>query len=178
MRKAVLTLILAALLPAGAALAHDHHVKLGSCEVREPLDWGARHDLARARYAMLTEDRAVALVLTGDVVAFQLSDRAFRDLDRDIAREKHDDEDDVIGGAIKSAILGGVRALLDHSLECPVEDLRDVRYRDGRLILITQDGDRIFEDLSINDNEVLESFSEHDAQVFAREFRRAKERSR
>ena len=178
MRTAVITLMLAALLPAGAALAHDHHVNIGSCEVREPLEWGARHDLARARFAMLTEDRAAALVLTRDRVAIQLSDRALRDLDREISREKDDEDGGVIAGAIKGAILGSVRALLDHSLECPLEDLRDVRYRDGRLILITEDGDRIFEDLNINDHEVLEGFSEHDALAFVREFRRAKERSR
>ena len=178
MRKAVLALLLAALLPAGAASAHDHHVTIGSCEVREPLDWGARHDQRRARFAMLTEDRAAALVLTRDRVAIQLSDRALRDLDREISREKDDEDGGVIAGAIKGAILGSVRALLDHSLECPLEDLRDVRYRDGRLILITEDGDRIFEDLNINDHEVLEGFSEHDALAFVREFRRAKERSR
>ena len=178
MRTAVITLMLAALLPAGAAFAHDHHVNIGSCEVREPLEWGARHDLARARFAMLTEDRAAALVLTRDRVAIQLSDRALRDLDREISREKDDEDGGVIAGAIKGAILGSVRALLDHSLECPLEDLRDVRYRDGRLILITEDGDRIFEDLNINDHEVLEGFSEHDALAFVREFRRAKERSR
>jgi hypothetical protein len=179
MRTTVITLMLAALLPAGAALAHDHHVNIGSCEVREPLEWSARHDLARAQFAMLTEDRAAVLVLTRDRVAVQLSDRALRDLDREIAREKDKDEDGgVIAGAIKGAILGSVRALLDHSLECPVADLRDVRYRDGRLILITEDGDRIFEDLNINDHEVLEGFSEHDALAFVREFHRVKERSR
>jgi hypothetical protein len=97
---------------------------------------------------MLTEDRAAALVLTRDRVAVQLSDRALRDFDREISREKDDEDGGVIADAIKGAILGSVRALLDHSLECPVEDLRDVRYRDGRLILITEDGDRIFEDLT------------------------------
>ena len=178
MRTVVISLLLAALLPAAAAFAHDHHVNIGSCEVREPIEWGARHDLARARFAMLTEDRAVALVLTRDLVAFQLSDRTLRDFDREIALEKEDDDDGVIGGAIKGAVLGGVRALLDHSLECPIEDLRDVRYRDGRLILITEDGQRIFEDLTINDHEVLGGFAEDDALAFVREFRRAKERSR
>jgi hypothetical protein len=178
MRTAVITLMLAALLPAGAAFAHDHHVNIGSCEVREPLEWGARHDLARARIAILTEDRAATLVLTRDRVAIQLSDQTLRKLDREIAREKDDEDGGVIADAIKGAILGSVRALLDHSLECPVEDLRDVRYRDGRLILITEDGDRIFEDLNINDHEVLEGFSEHDALAFVREFRRVKERSR
>jgi len=178
MRTAVITLMLAMLLPAGAAFAHDHHVNIGSCEVREPLEWGARHDLARARIAILTEDRAATLVLTRDRVAIQLSDQTLRKLDREIAREKDDEDGGVIADAIKGAILGSVRALLDHSLECPVEDLRDVRYRDGRLILITEDGDRIFEDLNINDHEVLEGFSEHDALAFVREFRRVKERSR
>lgn len=178
MRTTVITLMLAALLPAGAALAHDHHLNIGSCEVREPLEWGARHDLARARIVILTEDRAAALVLTCDRVAIQLSDQTLRKLDREIAREKDDEDGGVIADAIKGAILGSVRALLDHSLECPVEDLRDMRYRDGRLILITEDGDRIFEDLNINDHEVLEGFSEHDALAFVREFRRAKERSR
>jgi len=177
MRRALPILLLMMLLSAGAAFAHDHHVNVGSCEVREPLEWGARHDLARARFAMLTEDRAVALVLTRDLVAIQLSDRAFHKLDREIEREK-DEDGGVIADAIKGAILGSVRALLDHSLECPIADLRDVRYRDGRLILITEDGDRIFEDLNINDHEVLEGFSEHDALAFVREFRRAKERSR
>jgi hypothetical protein len=178
MRTVVIGLLLAALLPAGAAFAHDHHVNIGSCEVGAPVEWGPRHDLARARFAMITEDRAAALVLTRDLVAIQLSDRTLRELDRKIAREKDDEDDGVIADAIKGAILGSVRALLDHSLECPIEDLRDVRYRDGRLILIAEDGGRIFDGLDVNDHEVLAGFAEHDALAFVREFRRAKERSR
>jgi hypothetical protein len=178
MRRAVSILVLAALLSAGAACAHDHHVNIGSCEVRAPIEWGPRHDLARARFAMLTEDRAAALVLAGDVVALQLSDRTFRKIDREIAREKDDDEGGEIVQAIKSAVLGSVRALLDHSLECPVHELSDVRYRDGRLMLIAQDGDHIFEDLNVNDHKVLEGFSEHDALAFVQEFRRVKGGSR
>jgi hypothetical protein len=174
MRRAVPILLLATLLPAGAAFAHDCAVSIGPCEVREPIDWGARHDLARARFAMLTEDRAVALVMTRDLVAVQLSDRTFRKLDRKIAKEK-DEDDGVIADAIKGAILGSVRTLLDHSLECAIADLRDVHYRDGRLILIAEDGDRIFENLNVNDQKVLESFSEHDALAFVRAFRHAKE---
>jgi hypothetical protein len=179
MRTATLTLLLAVLLPAGAALARDHDMSIGSCEVRAPLEWGARHDPARARLAILTEDRATVIVLTRDLVAVQLSDRTLHQLDREIASEKDkDNEDGILAQVIKSAVLGGFRALLDHSLECPIEDLRDVRYRDGRLILITVDGDRIFEDLKINDDEVLEGFSEHDAQDFVQEFHRAKGHSR
>ena len=173
MRTAAVLLLLSALLP-GAAFADHQHLSVGSCDVKEPLGWGARHDLARARFAIVSEDRTSALLLTRDLVAVQLSDRALRDIDRDFAREKDKDEGNVIGDAIKGAVLGTVRALLDHSLECPVADLRDVRYRDGRLILITNHGDRLLEDLTINDQEVLEGFSEHDALAFVREFHRLK----
>jgi hypothetical protein len=179
MRRAVPILLLAALLLAGAASAHERDVTIGSCQVREPLAWGPRHDLGHARFAILTEDHGAALVLTRELVAVQLSDRALRKLDREIAREKNEDEEDgLIAQVIKSAVLGGVRALLDHSLECPIEELRDVRYRDGRLVLITEDGDRIFDGLDINDHEVLAGFSEHDALAFVQEFRRAKQRGR
>ena len=179
MRKAILTLLLVALLPAGAALARDHHVSVGSCEVREPLELGARHDLRRARFSMLTGDHAAALVLTRDVVAVQLSDRTLGKLDREFARERHeDDEDGFLASIIKSAVLGSVRAMLDHSLECPIDKLRDARYRDGRLELITVDGERIFDDLKIDDREALESFSDSDARAFVQEFHRLKGQER
>lgn len=173
MRTVLVTLMLAALLPAGAALAHDHHMSIGSCGVREPLDWGARHDQRRARFAMLTDDRGAEMLITREVVALQLSDRTLRKLNRELARED-DDEDGLLAGIIKSAVLGSVRALLDHSLECPLDRLRDVRYRDGRLELIAVDGRHLLEDLKIDDQEVLESFSSADARAFVFEFRRLK----
>ena len=173
MRTAAILLLLSALL-SGAALAHGQHISLGSCDVKSPLEWGDRHDLARARFAIVSEDRTSALLLTRDLVAVQLSDRALRDVDRDFAREKDKDEDNVIADAIKGAVLGTVRALLDHSLECPIADLHDVRYRDGRLILVAENGDHLLEDLTLNDHEVLEGFSEHDALAFVREFHRLK----
>jgi len=179
MRSALVTLLLAALLPAGAALAHDRHGHVGSvngCDVRPPVEWGERHDLDRARFAALTEDRTAALVLTREVVAIQFSDRTLRKLDRAMAREREDGEDNVLAQAIKGAVLGSVRALLDHSLECPVDALRDARYRAGRLELITADGDRVFEDLEIDDQAVLASFSPADARAFVDEFRRLKGR--
>ncbi len=181
MRTVVLSTILAALVLAGAAFAHEHHEGSGGMHVSgiaPPVTWAGRHDPARARFAILTEDRAAALVLTRDRVAIQLSDRALRELDREIAREQDEDEDNALAGVIKGAVLGGVRALLDHSLECPIDELRDVRCEDGRLVLVTADGHRIFEDIDIHDRAVLEGFSEHDARAFAREFRRAKDHGR
>jgi hypothetical protein len=181
MRRALLVLLLTALVPAGAAVAHERHCRHDGIHighVRSPVDWGPRHDLARARFAILTEKREAALVLTrDDQVAIQLSDRVMRDLDREFEREM-DEDDGFLAEAIKSAVLGSVRGMLNHSLECPIDELRDARYEDGRLVLVTNRGRYVFDDLEIDDRNALECFSEHDARAFVREFRRAKDRLR
>ena len=176
MRRTALFLSLAVLLSAGVALAHGHGrhgMSFGDGEIAPPAAWGPRHDAGRARYVMVSRDGAVELLLTPRRVALQLSDRTMREIDREMDREM-DDEDGVLADAIKSAVLGGVRALLRHSLECPLEELRDARDRDGRLELVTVDGDRVFEDVEVDDRDLLESFRAQDAQAFVEEFHRLK----
>jgi len=180
MRTVAIVLLLAALSPAGVALAHDHHAHgftIGRCEARPPVDWGARQDQSRARFVMLTDDRSAEMLLTRDVVAVQLSDRTLRRIDREFERER-DEEDGALADAIKGAVLGGVRAMLDHSLACPVRELRDVRLRDGRLELIDRDGHRVFDDLEVDDHDLLECFAPEDARAFVEEFRSLKAHER
>ena len=82
----------------------------------------------------------------------------------------------MVGNVIKNVVLSSVRSMLDHCLECPLDDLRDARYRDGRLELITRDGDRLFEKLEVDGEPVLESFAPESARAFVREFHRQKRR--
>jgi len=177
MRHPVAALALLALLSAGPALAHDHgNISIGGFTCDEPMRWSQRHATGEARFAITTEDGKVTLLLTDRVVAFQLSDRVMRKVDRELHRARHEDEDDdgPLGDAIKAAVLSSVRSLLDHSAECPVRELRDVRYVDGRLEFVTRDGDRIFDRFEIDDDDVLESFDPRDAAAFVREFHRLK----
>jgi hypothetical protein len=180
MRRAAFFLLLAVVFPAGVCLAHDHHGHAGrmlGCEVEPPMTWASRHDIGRARYAMPTRDGSVTLLLTRGEVVVQLSDRTMRKIDRELDEERDEDEG-ALADAIKGAVLGGVRSLLDHSLEYPLDELRDVRYREGRLELITEDGDRVFEDIRIDDRDLLESFRPQDARAFVEEFRALKGRER
>jgi hypothetical protein len=147
---------------------------LSCCEA--PARWAARHDSEDARIAITTEDGDVTLLLTRRVVALQLSDRTFHKVNRELRRKKQEEEDNPIAEALKTAVIGSVRALLDHSAECPVRELSDVAYRGGRLIFTTEDGDRIFEDVEVHDSDVMGDFSERDAREFVREFRRLKAR--
>lgn len=172
-----LAVLLLVLFPVGAAVAGNddsdgNHLHTSCCS--PPARWAARHDTRDARIAIKTSDRDAVLLLTDEVVALQLSDRTMREVRRKLRDEEDSDEDNALARAIKVAVMSGVRALLDHSAECPVRELSDVQYRHGRLILISEDGDRIFDDVNVNDHDVLSGFSERDALAFVREFRRLK----
>lgn len=142
----------------------------------EPERWGPRHDPADARLAIHTEDRASTLILTSEVVAVQLSDRAMRELRRK-SKDEEDEDENALSRAIKSAVLSGVRSMLDHSAEVPLRQLQTADYRDGRLIFTTRKGERVLDGIDVNDRDVMESFSERDAKAFVHEFRRMKARS-
>jgi hypothetical protein len=167
-----------ALWPAHAALAHERStVTINSGRSRcceEPARWAERHDAREARFAITTEDGDATLMLTREVVAMQLSDRAFHKIDRKIHETDGDGEDSPLGDAIKRIVLEGVREMLNHSAECRIRDIRDIEYRDDSLVITTEDGQRLFDGVEINDEDTLQSFSERDARAFVREFRRAK----
>ncbi len=175
-------LLVLSLLTAGAAFA-DHRddcpnitIKDGCCD--GPTRWADRWESADARLAITTEDGAVTLLLGDREVAMQLSNRTLHKLDRKIHEKNadNDDEDNPLGQAIKSAILSAVRSMLDHSMDCRLRDVRSAEYRDGRLVLVDNDGDRIFDRVSVDGRQVLENFSPADARAFVAEFDRLKHR--
>jgi hypothetical protein len=181
MKPAVLAFALLALLPAGPMFAHADPgitIKPGfDCD--EPMRWSKRHDTSRAISAITTRNGKVTLVLTRNVVALQLSDRTMRKIDRELHRARNqDDGADAIGEAFKVAALSTVRSLLDHSAECPVDELRDVRYVDGRIQFISRDGDPVFRHVRMDDDDMLEGFDPEDAADFVQEFRRLKSGSK
>src|SRR5207302_1331641 len=138
-------LAILSLLPARAALACRHDPACATLHASwgdPPTRWAPRHDAGEARLAITSEDGNVTLIVTDQVVAVELSDRALHRVQRKLRKVQAADEDNVLATAIRTAVLSGVRALLDHSAECPVRELRDVDYRGGRLWFITGDGER------------------------------------
>lgn len=150
----------------------SHDFSLGDASLEYPARWAPRRDSRLARFTILSRDGKVALLLTPTAVAFQLSDATMRRIDRELRAEEDDTEDNPLGEAIKTAVLAGVRVMLKHSAEVPLRDLRDVDYRDGQLVFITRDGDRVFDHIDMNDEDLTQSFSEREARAFVHEFRR------
>jgi hypothetical protein len=169
--------LLLAILPVESALAggdgvQSPTIRASCCD--PPARWAPRHDAEEARFVIKSREGHSVLLLTDEVVALQLSDRTLRDFRREIRNEQEEEEDNVLSHAIKSAVLSGVRTLFNKSAECPVRHLRDVEYRNERLVVITKDGEHLFENVEVNDEDVLSSFSERDAKAFVREFRKLK----
>ena len=150
----------------------DHNFSLGNASVEAPARWAPRRESRLARFTVLSRDGKVALLLMPTSVAFQLSDGTMRKIENQLRDEADEAEDNPLGDAIKTAVLAGVRVLLKHSAECSLRDLRDVDYRDGELVFISTDGDRVFRGLDMNDDDLTRAFSEREARAFVHEFRR------
>ena len=166
----VVTLL--ALLPA-AAQARDcgsDHTGFTCCSA--PVHWSARHTEPDARLAITTESGQIQLVLTDDAVSMQLSDRVLHKIRRKMRDEQ--DDDNALAQTIRVAVLSSVRAVLDHSAEVSIDDIRDVDYQHGRLRIFARNGERLFENTSVDDRNVMADFSDRDAREFVREFRRLK----
>jgi hypothetical protein len=176
MKTAALALALLALLPPPAAWAHRHHrsccvVCCDGCGAT--VHWAPRCATGRASFAISNERKTVDLLLDRRDVILQLSDRTMHRIEREF-RENRERDEGFLANLIKGAVLDGVQDLLDHSLRCPLDEIRDAQYRDGRLILVTRDRDELFDRLDVDDGDVMASFSEADARAFVAEFRRLK----
>lgn len=122
-----------------------------------------------AEYAMTTREGSVELLVSHDAVLIQFTDHFLDNLADEIRDEdEHYDyeEASVLADVIKSMVTSGVRKLLDHALAIPMYEIRKVYYDDGRLYIIDRDGEEIFEDLEIDDVDVMEDFSRRDARQF------------
>ena len=180
--KAAAALLLLPLLavPARAVEAQDHGTRISvstGADDDSPGRIAPRRHPRDARSAIATRDGKVALLLTHDAVALQLTDRGLRDVGRDMD-EDMDEEEGFLAGIIQAAVRSSVTTMLKRSVEYPVSELRDVEYRGGRLVFTGEDGERVFENVTVNDTDVMESFSDADARAFVREFRRLKAAAR
>lgn len=125
-----------------------------------------------AEYAMTTREGSVDLMLTDNSIVIQFSDRFLTDLDDEIRSEADVDEASVLAEVLTSMISSGVNSLLNHALEIPIREIREVYYKDGKLHIIDYDGEEIFGELEIDDTNIMEDFSRRDARRFVSEAER------
>jgi hypothetical protein len=162
---------------AAAQRTERHGIEIGSLS-EGPARMGPHRDAREARLAITTTNDVVSLLLTRDVVAMQLTERTLRQVTGEMARDAADADDGFVARMIGDVVRSSVSNMLRRSIEYPVSDLRSVEYSGGRLVFTTEEGERIFEDVEVNDTKMAESFSPADARAFVREFQAVKARTR
>ena len=126
-------------------------------------------------YAIVSRDGKARLGLTRDEVYVRMSDELLAEVDREM-EEGAAEAGEGIGGDIARGVIGGVSRALRTSVGVDVEEVEDVQYHHGAIVLVGAED--AFEHLSIGDDPLLESFREEDVRRFAQAFREVKTEAR
>lgn len=112
-----------------------------------------------------TTDHKMTLTLAHDTVSMGLSDSVLADVKQQMAK---DTTEHGIAGAFSGFIKKTVASALHGRVTYPVQDLKDVKYQDGRIVFTyRQPREMKFEDVTIDhDKKALASFAPADAQRF------------
>ena len=157
-----------------AARSEPKKVCLTTKGIDPPARWALRHDAEGARIAIRTEDGNGELLLTREMVAVQLSDRGLARVRRQLHETGELAGDNNPLGWFEAAVLAAVGSFVNHSAECALDDVRDARYVDGRIVLVGSDGRELFGHIDIDDRDLMSSFAPDDARRFVRKFHHLK----
>jgi hypothetical protein len=164
-----------ALLPALLAVAfglptaaHAQQVRVGGGSTSDESRIVPRMTLQQAQHGIVTRDGKVALLLSREGVVLQLTDQGLEQVAAPADRSR---EQGMLAELISSVVHGSVRTLLNRGIEVPYSDLSEARYEDGRLFFVRTNGERVFEDVRVNDTAVMEGFHPRDARAFVARFR-------
>lgn len=125
----------------------------------------ARHTAREARLAVGTRSGAATLLLLNDVVAVQLSDQSMAGV-----KTKSD------ANFLEEWLVAGVRLAVGKSVEYPLAHIRSAEVRGGALVLTSDEGKPVFDDVTINGSNVTHDLTAADAVRFVNAFRALKTR--
>lgn len=138
---------------------------------------GPRLAAQDADFAISTQQNDVSLLLRGDSVFMQLTDAGLEDLQNRARTGKSDEDSSLAVRVMEGALLGSLAVLFDMAVGLHVADVDSAAYEHGGLRLRSADGDELF-DISLNDRDVMEDFSERDARRFIERLESIKQRAR
>lgn len=123
-----------------------------------------RVEIHRSSFHIVNRKEEAALVLRPKgTIVLQLTDAGLKQVKKEIKNEG----EGLLSKMMHSALAGAVSQFLDHGLEYQLSDLKEARVEKGVLVFERKNGERVFDSIEINDEEILASFAPADAQRFA-----------
>jgi hypothetical protein len=120
---------------------------------------------AAADFAITSVDGNRVLMLLPDAIALQLTDAGLTSIANRPAAT--DERKSAVALLVEGMVRGGLRVLLDRSLEYDLRELREVRVENGRLVFENRAGDPVFDRMNIDGQDFMEGFAPRDARAFA-----------
>jgi hypothetical protein len=123
-----------------------------------------RMEIHRSTFHIVNRKQEAALVLRPKgTIVLQLTDAGLKQVKKEIKSEG----DGLLSKMMHSALAGAVSQFLDHGLEYQLSDLKEARVEKGVLVFERKNGERVFDSIEINDEEILATFAPAEAQRFA-----------
>lgn len=123
--------------------------------------------------AVTTRNGELELGVTDSVLYSRLSPELQLRIESEMEDETADETG--LGGAIARAVTGAVSKGLQMAVSVPLDQVRDVRYEDGRVVIEMEDGDASpFETSKTDDEPMLEQFDAEAGRQLADAFAKAK----
>lgn len=148
-------------------------VALPGCDLSE--EGGPRVDIgAEARetpddaddvFAIQSRGDIMKLGLTRESIYMRFSDEQLAKIDREMENEAAE-AGEGLAGRITSAVTGAVSRGLRTRVAYDLANVSDVRWEDGRLVIELREGGRAFDDMEVEESDVMAQFAEEDARAF------------
>jgi hypothetical protein len=123
-----------------------------------------RLPLRKASYHIVNEKREAALLLRESSIVLQMTDDGLDRMNKEIKKTS----ESFLGRMLHAALAGAVTNMLDHGIEYDLRDLKNARVENGVLVLENNAGEKIFQEVNVNNQKVLETFSAANATAFAK----------
>lgn len=122
-----------------------------------------------AELAISNQDHSVDLLLTDDAIAIQFTENYLKGIAEDIEGSDNSHDSASFAQIFKEVISKSVHTLLDRAISIPLNEIEQITYENGRIVIINKNNEELFDELEINDKQVMEDFSRRDARRFIAE---------
>lgn len=129
------------------------------------------------RFSIVTRGGEVRMGLTDRFVYFAMSEERREETRAEMEQELGEGEG--IGGLLGGVLSTAVDKALGFRAKYPVEEVRDIRWEDGRMRIVFTDPDRRMSEnmIRVDDAPATDAFTEEDVRAFGEAFRALKAES-
>ena len=128
-----------------------------------------RYPKSDAEYHITTQENSVTLLLTNSAIYLQFTDDYLEKIAEEIRGKSEPDDSTHFAAVLRSALSSGVQTLLDRAITVPLDEIEEIYYKNGRLVIVNRNGEDMFKEAEVEDVLIMEDFSRRDARRFVAE---------